>query len=79
MFWGVVIDKILLISAGSTGARILFRGLARNLLNMFNVSFDASALVFIPNSHSCKGSLSILRCAEGGISTHQRGTAITCL
>ena len=31
MFWSVVIDRILSISVDSTGVRILFLGLARNL------------------------------------------------
>lgn len=52
MFWGVVIDRFLLISEDSTGVRILLKGLARNLPNIFrNVSFDANTSVFRPSSH----------------------------
>jgi len=80
MFWAYCHEWGSLDFSGFDRERILFWGLARSLLTIdSNVSFDASALVFIPNSHSCNGSLSILRCAEGCISTHQLNTAITCL
>ena len=52
MFWGVVINRFLLISVDSTGDAYFIAGMARNLLTYEeNVSFEANASVCIPSSH----------------------------
>lgn len=56
-FGDVLIDRVLLISVDLTGCVFYFGDWHETCLIYSNVSFDASALVFIPNSHSCNGSL----------------------